>query len=167
MENQEIERRYLMDESILTELDLSSYESLNIKQSYLSGKESAFSIRVRTSNDKGSICIKTGKGLVRSEHEYEVPLEDSQDLISKCDNSIEKVRYLIDHSELDVFGGDNTGKVILEIELESEEQEAIIPEVLEKYVIKEVTGNKKFSNFTMAHNTVRTFSTIDNLMTSP
>jgi adenylate cyclase len=63
---------------------------------------------------------------------------------------IEKVRYYVrvgDHRwEVDVFGGENEGLVVAEIELGSEEEVFVLPE----WVGREVSGDVRYYNAMLA-----------------
>ncbi len=122
----EIERKFLVtNEDWKKETDSSSH----LIQGYLSrGPER--SVRVRTKgNDKAFLNIKSStNGITRSEYEYEIPLEDAREILENIAVKpvIEKIRYLVRKGahtwEIDVFARENTGLVIAEIELESEDE---------------------------------------------
>jgi CYTH domain-containing protein len=105
-------------------------------------------VRVRQLGEKGLITIKGEKvGLTQPEYEYEIPLKDAQELFQLCEpGRIEKIRYYIPHGnhviELDVFGGDNDGLIMAEIELVTENDFVEIP----SWFGKEVTTDKNYSN---------------------
>ena len=143
----EIERKFLVDE--MPELS-SSIKKEIIKQAYLrrgAGKGEP-TVRIRQLGDKGYITIKGDKiGITQSEYEYEIPVKDAQEMFALCEpGKIEKIRYYIQHGnhviELDVFGGENDGLIIAEIELESETDVVEIPE----WFGKEVTTDSNYSN---------------------
>lgn len=129
----EIELKYLIkempviNESIHREKIVQGY----LRRSYNEGKST---VRVRQLGDKGYLTIKGDKkGLSQSEFEYEIPLVDAKEMFLLCEPGLlEKTRYYIPHGnhtiELDVFEGKNLGLVVAEIELESEDEEVIIPE---------------------------------------
>ncbi|MEJ6674319.1 MAG: CYTH domain-containing protein [Flavobacteriales bacterium] len=144
--NIEIERKFLVKNlSYKSE----SFEKKYIKQGYLNSDKNR-TVRIRVSNNTGFITIK-GKsnknGTSRFEWEKEIPITEAEELLLLCEPTIiEKTRYLIkvgDHIfEVDEFAGDNSGLVVAEIELNSED------EVFEKpnWLSKEVTGNLKYYN---------------------
>jgi adenylate cyclase len=144
--NIEIERKFLVKNlSYKSE----SFEKKYIKQGYLNSDKHR-TVRIRVSNNTGFITIK-GKsnknGTSRFEWEKEIPITEAEELLLLCEPTIiEKTRYLIkvgDHIfEVDEFAGDNSGLVVAEIELNSED------EVFEKpnWLSKEVTGNLKYYN---------------------
>jgi CYTH domain-containing protein len=97
-------------------------------------------IRVRIKGEKAYLTIK-GKttGASRLEYEYEIPQADALQLISGFGSQIiEKTRYTLHYNsklwEVDVFEGLNSGLIIAEIELESEDETYSIPEWAERNV---------------------------------
>ena len=155
---QEIERKYLLDPAVLAHPTLHKYKADNIIQAYLC--RDVFDIRARITNDDfGSFCIKHGKGVVRNEYEYEVPVTDAEEIIAVCGNMVQKKRYYIvdggssNHIfELDEYFANNAGLVTLEVELLGETELIVFPDWLASFVVEEVTGNKKYSNSTLAYN---------------
>lgn len=116
-------------------------------QGYLS-TTSGKTVRVRVANNRGWLTIK-GKtqGITRPEYEYEIPLKDATEMLEMCEQPIiEKIRYKVEHAgkiwEVDVFGKENYGLVIAEIELKSEDEKFKTP----SWIGKEVSGEKKYSN---------------------
>jgi adenylate cyclase len=140
----EIERKFIVDINKWHPEDAGS----RIRQGYLptSGKTAA---RVRITGDLAWLTIKgENKGAVRSEFEYPIPVVDAQQMMDElCVRPfIEKTRYLVSYSgvtwEVDVFEGKNTGLVIAEIELASENQKIDLP----PWVLAEVTHDPKYYN---------------------
>ena len=144
--NIEIERKFLVKN---LNYKSESFEKKHIKQGYLNSDKNR-TVRIRVSNNTGFITIK-GKsnknGTSRFEWEKEIPVTEAEELLLLCEPTIiEKTRYLIKvgyHTfEVDEFAGDNSGLVVAEIELNSED------EVFEKpnWLSKEVTGDLKYYN---------------------
>lgn len=83
-----------------------------------------------------------------SDKEYEKSLKNSNP--SKC--AVEKTRFVFDYHdqtfELDLFKGHLKGLAIMEIELEDMDDTVELPPFLK--VVKEVTKDKRFSNFSLA-----------------
>lgn len=138
----EIERKYLIKEDDL----ILPAEGNRIVQGYL-WSEKGKSMRIRITKGKGFLTIKMGTNpLSRLEYEYEIPLKDAEELLSKCEKTIEKTRYIITHVgmdwEVDVFEGENKGLILAELELESENQ------VFEKplWLGMEVTKDTRYLN---------------------
>lgn len=144
--NIEIERKFLVKN---LNYKSESFEKKCIKQGYLNSNKNR-TVRIRVSDDTGFITIK-GKsnknGTSRFEWEKEIPVTEAEELLLLCEPTIiEKTRYLIKvgyHTfEVDEFAGENSGLVVAEIELNSED------EVFEKpnWLSKEVTGDLKYYN---------------------
>ena len=144
--NIEIERKFLVKN---LNYKSESFEKKYIKQGYLNSDKNR-TVRIRVSNNTGFITIK-GKsnknGTSRFEWEKEIPVTEAEELLLLCEPTIiEKTRYLIKvgyHTfEVDEFAGENSGLVVAEIELNSED------EVFEKpnWLSKEVTGDLKYYN---------------------
>jgi adenylate cyclase len=75
-ENKEIERKYLVKGDAWRQ-----GECTIIRQGYLNtGKERT--VRVRTKGEQGYLTIKgITKGVTRDEYEYEIPVEDANDML--------------------------------------------------------------------------------------
>ena len=130
----EVERKFLVNGDFKSK----SFQSLRIKQGYLA-LSGINVVRVRTKGEKGYLTVKTaleeGK-IKRAEWEYEVPVEDAEEMLQMCEDAIiDKVRYLVQV-------GDHVFEVDAEVELEEEE------EVFEKpdWLGVEVTGNVRYYN---------------------
>ena len=85
--------------------------------------------------------------LVREEIEFSIPLKEAKELMAQTDIQLEKTRFLIGRWEIDVYGGKNLGLVVAEIELKSEDEDVGI---LPAWISKEVTGDKRYGNVTLA-----------------
>jgi CYTH domain-containing protein len=123
-------------------------KGVRYRQGYLS-TEKGRTVRARTVADKGFLTIK-GKtvGASRAEYEYEIPLQEANEILEHlCQRPlIEKTRYKIPHQgltwEVDEFEGENSGLVIAEVELESEDQVFERP----SWVGEEVTADARYYN---------------------
>ncbi len=127
----EIERKYLVKGEYKSIIDY----SIPIKQGYILG-DSNRTVRVRLTAKKAYLTIK-GKqdGISRFEWEKEIPVDEAEELLTLCsDNIIEKTRHIIKHGkhtiEVDEFRGKNTGLVLAEIELNSEDENIDLPDWL-------------------------------------
>jgi CYTH domain-containing protein/phosphohistidine phosphatase SixA len=124
------------------------------RQGYLS-VDPERTVRVRIAGEEGFLTIK-GKteGMARSEFEYPIPLTDAAHLLdSLCMHPlIEKTRYSLEFEgrtwEIDEFGGDNLGLVLAEVELDSENEQVILP----PWVGEEVTGDRRYYNASLIQN---------------
>ena len=151
----EIERKYLLkNEDWRKEVESKSI----IKQGYLNSNPER-TVRIRITNNKGFLTIKSkNEGSKRKEFEYEIPLEEAQDLILLCEQPIiEKTRYLVpinNHTwEIDVFEGINKGLEVAEIELSQENESFEIP----NWIGKEVTEEIKYYNSQLIENPFTTW----------
>lgn len=131
------------------------HEVLEIRQAYLSTDPDR-TVRVRVSGERAYITIKgRARGAERPELEYEVPLEDADQLFSLAKGHlIEKRRHRIAHHgavwEVDEFSGDNAGLVLAEIEIaDPAELERAVRERPD-WVGPEVTSDHRFANSALA-----------------
>lgn len=148
----EIERKFL----ILRPEDhiLSRFNSSKIEQSYLihNGR-----VRARTTNGDTvyTHTVKTAvTNVTRIENEREVTAVEYEQLLKNADpqrRTVKKTRYIIPFSgldfELDDFGAEYT-HALLEIELESEDQDFVLPDFIT--VVREVTEEKEYRNSVIA-----------------
>jgi len=126
----EIERKFLLkDDSWRQQADTGT----PYRQGYLIGAKQA-SVRVRIEGDKAFLNIKSMTlGVTRHEYQYPIPLEEANELLETlCDKPlVEKTRYRVHHAghewEIDVFAGVNTGLVVAEVELQSEQEKLELP----------------------------------------
>lgn len=141
----EIERKFLVNGAYKQ----FAHHHYLMKQGYLSLSGISV-VRVRVKGEKGYITVKgaVGEGgITRREWEYEVPLQDAEEMLLLCEDAlIEKTRYLVrvgKHTfEVDEFAGDNEGLLIAEVELDNEEEYFEKPD----WLGVEVTGNVRYYN---------------------
>ena len=139
----EIERKFLVQGSPWKTLT----QGALMRQGYLLAGPARV-VRVRIEGEQAMLTIKGAmQGIVRSEWEYPIPVEDARELLTLCEQPlIEKYRYRIPYEgmmwELDVFIGDNAGLVVAEIELKSEEQSFEKPDC----ATDEVTYDTRYLN---------------------
>ncbi len=144
--HQEIERKYLVcgeDYKIL------ATQVYHIRQGYLC-RDVECTIRIRQRDNEAFLTIK-GKpqaGLIgHFEYEHKVPQSAADGLFALCEQGIiEKHRYIVPWQdviiEVDVFHGENEGLVVAEIELQSEDQQVVLP----TWLGKEVTHDQRYYN---------------------
>ncbi len=126
----EIERKFLLkDDSWRQQADAGTA----YRQGYLIGAKQA-SVRVRIEGDKAFLNIKSMTlGVRRHEYQYPIPLVEANEMLdTMCEKPlVEKTRYKVLHDnhewEIDVFTGDNAGLVVAEVELESEQEQLLLP----------------------------------------
>jgi len=154
--NIEIERKFLVNKKRWASL----VKPLGIKcrQTYLSSNPDKV-VRIRTLGEKGFITIKgKQKGLSRAEFEYEIPIEDANEMIDLFGtNIIDKTRYNIQYKnmlwEVDVFENSNNGLIVAEIELNHEDESFEKPE----WIDKEVSNEIKYYNSNLHKNPFKTW----------
>ncbi|ESX80394.1 MULTISPECIES: CYTH domain-containing protein [unclassified Mesorhizobium] len=125
---------------------------IHIRQFYLVA-EPTRTVRVRISNDAAAkLTLKFGsQARERDEFEYPVPLAEAQEMQAfAIGRVIEKTRHHVRHRgylyEVDVFGGTLAGLVIAELET----QEDVPDEMLPDWLGREVTGEPRFYNASLA-----------------
>lgn len=153
----EIERRFLVQIPEIQKLDVK--RKIDILQTYLVSGENNAQRRVRKITEgENTVYTFTEKlfisAVTRKEMEYEINESEYQRLAVQARpdcSPIEKTRYCFDYSGqefvLDTYPfSDTLG--IMEIELERESQEIDFPERVS--VLKEVTGDSRYSNASIA-----------------
>lgn len=140
----EIERKFLVDEKKLPAQILTCGEK--ISQGYLS-VEPGRTVRVRIKGERGFLTIKSANvGIVRQEFEYEIPLEDAEEILKLCEKVLEKVRYKVEYAghiwEVDIFGGRLAGLILAEVELTAPKEILELPD----WLGTEVSDNPKYFN---------------------
>lgn len=155
----EIERKFLIEYPDLDELENDpNCQRVEIIQTYLKSDDgSEFRVRQR-GLDGNYIYMQTMKRFVdslkRVEVEYRLTKDEYLRMLMEADTSkrqIRKTRYCMAYDdqyfEIDVYPFWND-KAILEIELESEEQEVRLPDKFK--VIREVTDDITYKNISLA-----------------
>jgi len=141
----ERERKFLVNRPLWETIDKG--KSSLVRQAYLA-TDTDKTVRVRVMDDIGFLCVKgLREGISRLEFEYTIPLEDAEQMITQLTKTeITKLRYKVKDGdftwEVDEFLGDNTGLIIAEIELDSENQPYDKP----AWLGNEVTFDDRYSN---------------------
>jgi CYTH domain-containing protein len=152
----EIERKFLVWEDLVERVTQNGdVDCFYIAQGYLAS-EKGYQVRIRRKGDNGYLTVKGAReGATRQEFEYEIPLEDARAMLALCSGLIEKYRYAVLVGgrtwEVDVFGGDNQGLVLVEVELKSERDRLVLPD----WVHTEVTNDKRYYNEYLAKHPYR------------
>lgn len=140
----EIERKFLLKSEAWRSQVRRSRE---MSQGYLASGGNV-SVRVRVAGDEAWLNIKAG-GFVASRHEYEypLPLDEARELLALAEGPvIEKTRHFIEQGaltwEIDEFHGDNSGLVVAELELDSEDADFARP----PWLGVEVTELRRYYN---------------------
>lgn len=137
----EIERKFRVADGWQPPNPGTTYE-----QGYLCEKPT---VRVRIEGDRAKLTVKGAtKGVTRSEFEYAIPVDDAEQMLRElCQQpTIKKRRHAVTHAgktwEVDVFGGDNAGLVVAELELASEDEPFEKPDWLRE----EVSDDPRYYN---------------------
>lgn len=146
---QEIERKWLLDSEKTKEFIKNATKMVKIVQTYITLKPEELRFR-KIEHSDGSLeyvkTIKKGHGFSREEIEINVSKEIYENETSSSNLIVRKNRYYVDGFEVDVYPD---GLITMEREYSSEEE--AISDVVEKdFIIKEITGNKEYSNATIA-----------------
>ena len=148
----EIERKYLLRDSILSLIDEYSLKKHKITQFYttitpLKG------VRYRQMDDRYFKTTKYGTGASRDEKEAEIPEKKFQkNLEHRIKEPVRKNRYMLDHEgkeySIDVFKKNLKGLYVLEIEFPSIKafDQFKLPKILKAHVIKDVSFDEAFKN---------------------
>jgi len=153
----EIERKFLVKS---LPPGLKARSGSPIRQGYFSIRDKDVEIRLREIGSKRCITIKAGRGLVRLEEEIPISRECFEalwPLVRKA--SIQKTRYRIPcagHTlEVDIYQGHHRCLITAEVEFRPlREAKAFHPPV---FLGREVTGNRHYTNESLARSTLRRF----------
>ena len=143
----EIERKFLLRDNSWKQHAI----GVTYRQGYLN-ENGLNTVRVRIAGDRGYLAIKSkNKGISRQEFEYEIPQTDASELLKLAgDSVVEKIRYTITYGgnqwEVDEFLGKNSGLLVAEIELSSEDQPFDRP----LWLGKEVSDDIRYYNANLA-----------------
>ncbi len=148
----EIERKFLTTSEAFKK---EAFVENRITQGYLSSVPER-TVRVRIKGNKALLTIKGASnesGLSRFEWEKEIPVEEATALLNLCEKGVvDKTRFEVkvgNHIfEIDEFYGENTGLIVAEVELKSEN------ETFEKpiWLGKEVTNDNRYYNSNLSKN---------------
>ncbi len=141
----EIERKFL----VCGEFRNEATESSEIVQGYLSSSPGR-TVRVRIRGEKGYLTVKglaDESGIERYEWEKEISVQEARELLNLCEPwLVEKTRYLVPYGghifEVDVFQAANSGLVMAEIELHSQDEAFEKP----SWLGEEVSGDPRYYN---------------------
>jgi len=150
----EIERKFLVKND--------NWREGAVGQKYMQGylnREAGRTVRVRITEEAAYLTIKgrpeqkDGElSPTKLEFEYRIPEADAKEMLEKLSVSsvIRKTRYRIEHEgfiwEVDEFEGENCGLILAEIEIESEDQQFVLPD----WIAQEVTSDKRYYNAYLA-----------------
>ena len=145
----EIERKFKVTSDEYKQLA----KPLYCKQGYFNTPNEPL-VRVRIMGEKAYLTLKgKNKGITRLEFEYEIPVIDAQELLYNfCSTPfIEKNRFIISIEdttwEVDEFLDENSGLVIAEVELLSENDNFNKP----SWIGSEVSHESKYYNYKLVN----------------
>lgn len=148
----EIERKYLLKDSILSLIKEHGLEKYKITQFYTTISPDK-GVRYRQMNDRYFKTVKHGSGPSREELEVEISETKFQKKHKdRIKEPIRKDRYMFDFKgkeyAIDVFKKDLKGLFFLEIEFpDMEAFEAFeLPDTLKRHIIKDVSFDESFRN---------------------
>ena len=150
--NIEIERKFLLS---AVPPEVSTAASTFLRQGYIPGHRLIERVRAVRKNGEESFIrtIKLGMGVKRIEIEEETTREIFDVLWGlTAQRRLEKTRYFIPDGtltwEIDVFA--DRELVLAEVELPSEHTKVAFPEWLSEYIVREVTDETDFTNWSLA-----------------
>lgn len=145
----EVERKFLVSSTAwgnLVEADI------RILQFYLATAPGR-TVRIRISDGASAkLTLKFGRAArERDEFEYPIPLAEAVEMLDfAIGRVIEKTRHHVRHRgylyEVDVFGGALAGLVVAELETPEDVPDEMLPD----WLGREVTGEQKFYNASLA-----------------
>ena len=145
----EVERKFLVSSTAWRDL---VEADIRIRQFYLAAVPGR-TVRVRISDDASAkLTLKFGsRARERDEFEYPIPLAEAKEMQAfAIGRVIEKTRHHVRHRgylyEVDVFGGMLAGLVVAELETPEEVADEILPD----WLGREVTGEQRFYNASLA-----------------
>jgi len=145
----EVERKFLVSSTAWRNL---AEADIRIRQFYLAAAPGR-TVRIRISDGVSAmLTLKFGStSRERDEFEYPIPLAEAEEMRAfALGRVIEKTRHHVRHRgylyEVDVFDGALTGLVVAELET----PENVPDEMLPDWLGREVTGEQKFYNASLA-----------------
>lgn len=153
----EIERKFLV---ISDDFRQQAIKQFTIIQGFLN-RDPNRTVRIRLMDREGVLTVKglgSKSGISRFEWETDLSREEALDLLKLCESGIiQKERYIVPFRgrdyEVDVFELDNSGLILAEIELESENAFFEKP----NWLGKEVTGDIRYYNSYLSENPFKTW----------
>jgi adenylate cyclase len=145
----EVERKFLVSSADWRDL---AEADIRIRQFYLAAAPGR-TVRVRISDGSSAkLTLKFGsRARERDEYEYSIPLADAEEMLAfAIGHVIEKTRHHVRHRgylyEVDVFGGILAGLVVAELETPEDVPDEMLPD----WLGREVTGEQRFYNASLA-----------------
>ncbi|BAF89490.1 conserved hypothetical protein [Azorhizobium caulinodans ORS 571] len=140
----EVERKFL----VATDAWRAGAQGARYCQGYIDTSDDT-TVRIRIAGEEAFITVKgPTSGITRAEFEYPIPLEDAQAMLRDLCRQplILKTRYDVPYGgktwSVDVFGAENSGLVLAEIELDHPAEQVDLP----PWVGQEVTHDPRYRN---------------------
>jgi CYTH domain-containing protein len=146
----EIERQFTVEK--LPE-GLDEIEPVTVLQGYLAIEEDGTEVRIRRMGGRLFLTVKRGGGMVRTELETEIDLEQFEELWPGTEGRrIEKSRHAVPlgdlTAEVDVYAGRLAGLISVEVEFASREEAARFDPPA--WFGREVTHDERYKNRNLA-----------------
>ncbi|MCM1162690.1 MAG: CYTH domain-containing protein [Muribaculaceae bacterium] len=145
----EIERKFLVKDNSYAEMATCVR---HIRQTYLSTAPHA-TVRIRISDDEAWITVKgLNHGVSRDEWEYQIPKSDAEEMAASLAGgwSVDKYRYIVEYEdwkwEIDRYAGPLEGLTVAEVEMPETTANPPLP----PFIGKEVTGDVRYYNSSLA-----------------
>jgi adenylate cyclase len=148
--DREIERKFLLTR---TPANLRKKPHLTIEQGYLAVESKGTEVRLRRKNDRFFITVKSGAGVSRQEREVSLRRKQFAELWPlTAGRRLSKLRYRLRWRqlivEIDVYQQRHKGLVVAEVEFADERASRDFEPPA--WFGREITGNKRFKNRTLA-----------------
>lgn len=158
--HEEIERKFLVKNDAWREKG----KPVLFRQGYIARTIDRV-VRVRIAGEIGTLTVKvkTGK-ITRLEYEYDIPLNDAVSLLNSLSPAeiIEKNRHTFNdcgHTwEVDEFLGVNSGLIVAEVELKTEDEHVDFP----PWLGEEVSKISRYLNVQLSQQPYETWKTAEN-----
>jgi adenylate cyclase len=147
----EIERKWLVAEP---PDDLGTYPSRQLDQGYIAIDPDGTEVRIRRADGDAVMTVKQGAGRMRAEEEFPIPPDRFQRLWALTPGRrLRKRRHLIPGPsgltfELDAYGGDLDGLLVVEVEFPDEQAAQSFP--APAWFGREVTDDPRYKNQQLA-----------------
>lgn len=156
----EFERRFLIDPVCLDLIKQAAHQSERMSQGYVCADTTAIvrlrAIELNSGDLEWVVTVKKDTGVKGKHFEYESVVEDASELFDTLTQKISKRRYcvwLLDHLEIEVDVFENMNDLIIaEVELNDDEESMWLSDNIPSWFGREITGEKKYSNYSLCMN---------------
>jgi len=148
----EIEKKYLVDKSRLSEILAKRVSTYRIEQYYLNDMNDNWLIRVRSMDNEFFLTLKSKGLLSREELEYRIIRQDFEKTILQAKTKLKKNRHHLYKDgylfEIDVY--DDYEFVTCEVEFPTEEEAIAFDAIKPDWCLQDITEDKKYKNVNLA-----------------